>query len=321
MNDIDYLAARLHGRKSRMAETERLDRLCRIRNLSDFSATIFPDAEYHEIIDLQRQLVHELAHEVSGFTPHLAGPRAQLLDWILVRFRLQNIKVLIRAHITKIPVYEVQKHLVPLPEEPAPGTYIPATTDPLSVFTRLLPKEKLRKDFEKTLVTYSDNLRPFFLEAALDSGYFSELLARVNRLPEEERDIVRPVAEQEADIFHMVLCIRGKFHYGLTPDLLLPFHVGGTGISRARLTAMLNDPDSDTAITRLLGHAVDELPSEHRSGETDGQTYAAHVEALARKRLLRLANSAFRKRPYGIWGGCRLCDHETCRNGQPHYHF
>jgi len=299
-NDTDYLVARIHGRKSRLAEAERLDRLCRIRSLSDLSATIFPDTEYHGIIDLQRQLVRELAREISCFTPHLAGPRGQLLDWILVRFQIQNVKVLVRAHITKTPMPEVQKHLVFLPEGSISGTLITETTDSPVVFAKLLPKGKLRKIFEKALVIYSDNLRPFFIEAALDSSYFTELLARTDQLTEEEREIVRPVADQEADIFHLMLALRGKFHYGLTPDLLLPFHVGGTGISRTRLTAMFNDQDIVTVTGRALGYVIDELPSEHRPDETDGQTYAAHVEALARKRLMRLANSAFRKSHMGL---------------------
>ena len=175
-----------------MAETERLDRLCRIGSLPDFSATIFPDTEYRGITDLQHQLVHESARELSGLTPHLTGPRARLVDWILIRFRIRNIKILIRAHIAKMPAHEVRKHLVLLPEGAALGTSIPATTDSLPAFIGLLPKEKLRKDFEKALVAYSDNLQPFFLEAVLDCGYFSELLARVDRLPEEDRDIVRP---------------------------------------------------------------------------------------------------------------------------------
>jgi len=299
-NDTDYLVARIHGRKSRLAEAERLDRLCRIRNLSDLAATIFPDTEYHGIMNLQRQLVHELAREISGFTPHLAGPRGRLLDWILVRFQVQNVKVLVRAHITKTPMPEVQKHLVFLPEGPVSGTHIPETTDTPAGFAGLLPKGRLRKNFEKALAIYSENLRPFFIEAALDSSYFSELLARTDQLTEEEREIIRPVADQETDIFHLMLAMRGKFHYGLTPDLLLPFHVGGTGISRARLTAMFNDQDIDTATGRALGYVIDELPSEHRSDETDGQTYPAHVEALARKRLMRLANSAFRKSHMGL---------------------
>lgn len=295
INDLDYLAARIHGRKSRLAEAERLDRLCRIRNLSDFATTIFPDMEYRGITNLQRQLVYELAREISGFTPHLSGPRARLLDWIFVRFQVQNVKILFRAHITQTPMSEVRKHLVPLPETLTGSTHIPETTGTPAELAGALPKVRLRKIFEKALAIYSDNLRPFFVEAALDSGYFSELLLRTDQLNEEEREVIRPVANQEADIFHLMLAIRGKFHYGLTPDLLLPFHVRGTSISQARLITMFNDQEINTATGRALGYVIDELPLENRSDQIDGQTYAALVEALARKRLMRLANSAFRK--------------------------
>ncbi len=294
-NDLDYLAAHIHGRKSRLAEAEQLDRLCRIRNLSDLATTIFPDVEYSGIINLQRQLVYELAREISGFTPHLSGPRARLIDWMFVRFQIQNVKILFRAHITQTPMSEARKHLVHLPETLTGSTLVPETIVSPAELGGFLPKVRLRKIFEKALATYSDNLRPFFVEAALDSGYFSELLVRTDQLTEEEREIIRPVADQEADIFHLMLAIRGKFHYGLTPDLLLPFHVGGTGITQTRLFAMFNDQEISTAMNRALGYAIDELPLENRSDQNDSRTYAAYVEALARKRLMRLANSAFRK--------------------------
>lgn len=59
MSNLDYLTARLHGRRSRMAEGERLDALCRIRSIEEYARTLFPEAEFQGIADLQRQLVED----------------------------------------------------------------------------------------------------------------------------------------------------------------------------------------------------------------------------------------------------------------------
>ena len=77
-NDLDYLVARLHARRSRMAEAKRLDDLCRIRSLPEFFHTIFPGSEFKGILDFQRLLVYELISELSGFRAHMSGPGADL---------------------------------------------------------------------------------------------------------------------------------------------------------------------------------------------------------------------------------------------------
>lgn len=73
-NDLDYLVARLHGRRSRMAEAERLDNLCRIRNLHEFFRTIFPESDIKEVVGFQRQLIDQMVDEFSRFCSHLSGP-------------------------------------------------------------------------------------------------------------------------------------------------------------------------------------------------------------------------------------------------------
>ena len=51
------------------------------------------------------------------------------------------------------------------------------------------------------------------------------------------------LACQEIDLFHMMLVTRGKFQYGLKPELLLSLHVRGTKLHQERLAAMLSAPD------------------------------------------------------------------------------
>ena len=113
--DLDYLAARLHARRSRMAEAERLDGLCRIRSLPEFFHTIFPGSEIKGVIDFQRLSVYDLMAELYAVRSYTTGPGADLLDWTLARFQVENLKVLIRACLTKVPIEEINGHLVSPP--------------------------------------------------------------------------------------------------------------------------------------------------------------------------------------------------------------
>ena len=301
-DDPDYLAARLHGRRSRMAEAERLTGLCRIRSLSEFTRTVFPGSESQEVLDFQRLSVYELTRELSGFLAHMSGPGAGLLDWALVRFQVENLKVLIRVCLTKSPITDPQKYLVLLPKELVLDIQGLTAAESLDDFVRLVPKGLLRESLEEAIEIYRDHPRPFFFEAALDHAYFQELLARVEGVSQEDREIIKPMVCQEVDIFHLMLVVRGRFHYGLTPETLLPLHITGTRIPRALFAEMLNDQDLYSSVGRAAGRVFDAAPFERGSSNGSAATTVdgGAFEGLAWKRYLRLANLAFRQSHMGL---------------------
>ncbi len=299
-NDLDYLAARLHARRSLMAEAERLDGLCHIRSLPEFYHTIFPESEFKGVLDFQRLLVYELIAELSGFRAHMSGPGADLIDWTLVRFQVENLKVLIRACLTKAPIEELFGHLVPLPKELALDIQGLAEAESPEDFVRLVSKGLLRENLEMALENYRDYPRPFFFEAALDRAYFQGLVARTEGLSREDLDIVKPMVYQEVDIFHLMLVARGKFYYNLAPEMLRPFYVAGTRITRGFFAAMLNDPDLYTSAGRVTERVLDAASFEHGPNDGSMAVDASVLESLAWKRFFRLANLAFRQSHMGL---------------------
>ena len=131
---------------------------------------------------------------------------------------------------------------------------------------------------------------PFVLEAALDAGYFQELLARNNRLPAGELEIIKPLVCQETNLFQFMLVVRGKFHFGLSAETLLPLRVSGSGdvaglvphgVDRSRLLSR-----GEMRRRNRHGHLA-------RGGAVGGEQTAIDIsviEALAWQRFLRLAN-------------------------------
>jgi vacuolar-type H+-ATPase subunit C/Vma6 len=299
-NDLDYLAARLHARRSRMAESERLDGLCHIRSLTEFYHTIFPNYEIRGILDFQRLLVHELINEISGFSTYLQNSGADLLDWALVRFQMENIKVLFQACLTRVPVEESTGHLVSLPRGLGLNAGKLSAAESPEDFLRLIPKGLLRENLENALNIYRNYPRPFSFEAALDQIYFKGLVARTEKLSPKDREIVRPMVYQEVDIFHLMLVTRGKFYYNLTPDMLRQFHVAGTRIRRTLFIAMLNDPDIYTSIDRIAEHVLNTTPFKHGSKDGSITIDAPALEGLAWKQFFRLSNQAFRHSHMGL---------------------
>jgi vacuolar-type H+-ATPase subunit C/Vma6 len=281
--NLDYLAARLHGRRSRMAERARLDALCGLRSVADLSRTRFFAAPIEASTEFQRALAQEVVRELWDFMPQLSGRGAELLRWILVRYQVENLKVLARGFATRKSYDELRPHLIDLPGDlPLHGEWPPADVADAAPAGPL--RDALQSETKPT---------PFFLEAALDHAYQRELLARVDALPPGDRAAIRPWAGQEADIAHLRLVIRGRFGHGLAAADLSPFHVEGAAIPRAMFQAMLADADWRTAARRMVGRVIDALPA--------GDDFdPSALEALAFVRFLRTANQAFRRAPTGL---------------------
>jgi vacuolar-type H+-ATPase subunit C/Vma6 len=297
---LDFLAARVHGRRSQWAEAGRLENLCRLPDSFELGRAVYPDTEFHALADFQRRLTQDLVGELCGFLKHVEGPGAELLEWMLARFQVENIKMLVRARGHRVPLETPEQYLLSLPHDLALDVPALLAAESWEVFTELLPPGAPRKSLRQVLAVYHDQPRPFFLEAALDRGYFQELLSRTESLSGEDKDLINPIVLQEVDAFHLMLVARGEFHYGLAPELLLPLHVPGSGIPSERFKAMLAATDILAAAGYAVGRAIDALPSAGASGEAVTAVDASALEALAWRRFLRLSNRAFRRSHMGL---------------------
>lgn len=294
-DNLTYLATKLHARRSRMLEGNRLAALCHIRTLPELGQAIGLGADY-SAAELQRQLVKDLVHELAGFVKHLGEAGSELFFCMLLRFQIENVKVLIRGFINKLPQDLLQLYLVPLPESMTLDVQKLMTSNSLEDFTALLPREKLYERLRGTALNQRDHSTPFFLEMGLENGYFQQLLSKTGRLSGEDLAAVRPLMLQEANLFQLMLATRGKFLYKLPPELLLPLRLAG--VSDDWFRGLLAAPDVSSAVKSSVGIVLDELPAGR--GSSGNAFDPAVLEALAWKRYLRLANSAFSRGHIGL---------------------
>ncbi len=297
---MDFLGARLHGRRSRLAEGRRLETLCGLRDIAELGRAVYPETQFKEAPEFQRRAAQDSVGELASLVSWVGGAGAALLTWFLARFQIENLKILLRAFLNREPAEVLEAHLLALP----PGLALDAenllAAGSLDEFAGLLPPGMPRQSLRQALRVYGRQPRPFFLEAALDRGYLHELLARGRQLSGEDRQLIQPILFEEADAFHLMLAVRGRFHYDLASDLLLPLHVRSSGISQERFEAMLAAPDVIAAARLSLGRAIDALPVDRGSGSASAAAEASTLEALVWKRYLRLANRAFRSSHMGL---------------------
>ncbi len=219
--NLDYLTARLHGRRSRMAEADRLDALCRLRSVSELVRQVWPDSDVQAAAEFQRHLVEELAREMSEILPLLDRRSARLIEWMLARLQL---------HVPMPPV-SWEEYAASLPAGPLRASVQDATACPA---------------------------RPFYMEAALDRGYYQELVARTAALRSADKAVVEPLVCHQVETFQRRLLGRGQFNYGLTPEELAEF----TGTVTVRVSELPAEAAAANRLYLLANRAMRRSPIE-----------------------------------------------------------
>lgn len=304
---LDYVAAVLHGRRSRMAEGDRLGALAAERSIGDLARALYGETAISSAVELQKRLVVDRALEILELARKLDGPAGEFLDWLAVRFQVENLKVLARGLAAGTPWSEVQAHLVPLPGSLAVDARAMASEATVETLAGVIRQKPLAGALAAALPLYQAHPRAFVLESALDRGYFVELLARAGAVAGEDLPDVLALVRQEIDIFHLVLVVRGKFFYGLPAEQLAPFYVPGARLRRPDFSAMLTATDLAEAAGRAVGFVIDAAPegSEPAAAAAGNflsgtGAYAAALERLAWERYYRLAAAVFRRSPAGL---------------------
>jgi len=293
--DLDYLAANVHGRRSRLAEADRLDALCRLRTVTDLARALFPESRFLTAAALQRVLILDQVEELTEIASRLGRAAGRILDWLGVRFQMENLKVLARGLAGGMALEDLRPHLILLPDDLTLPVEALASAGSLEAFAALVPHEPLRDGLNRGGDLFARRPKACFLEAGLDAGYLEELLSRARALPAADRREVLPIALQEADTFHMMLAARGKFHYGLGPEAIVPFHVRKTRIPHQAFEAMAAAEHVADVASSAAGAALDEVPAVAKETLTP-----ADLEPLAWGRYYRLANRAFRRCHMGL---------------------
>jgi vacuolar-type H+-ATPase subunit C/Vma6 len=300
-SDMDFISALLHGRRSRLAEAERLDALCAIRSIPELVHAIEPNAPNESVVGLQRRMVSKLAGELLTFAWRVAGPVGSCLEWLAVRFQVENLKVLARGMVTGAKLKDIEQYLVPLSKPFALDAERLVTADSLEAFASRIPSKPLQKGVRLAMSVFEHNHRPFFIEAGLDHGYLAELLARTELLAARESPDMKVLACQETDMFHLGLVARGRLTYELRPEDLLGFHVMGAGIRRQAFATMLAACDAQQVAAEAAGRAIDRTyASQEKGGEAREALTPAMLEVLALNRYYRLGYWIFRRSHMGV---------------------
>jgi len=239
--DFAFVSAKLHGMHSRLYEGVRLEPLISLRNAFEMMASVFPKLDVTTRRRFEQHLVREHVHDLNRVQVFLEGRNRDFFDWQLERYRIENLKVVLRGWKARMGPDDVEPLLVELPEPyTLPVREILETTRLTDVIRRT-PVRQFRQGIRRGSVHFHDTNKLFYIEAGLDAAYFEELCRRAGGLGRTDRSEVSGLLHFEVMMYDVLFIMRARLNYDASADDVREFIVRGPAPAptRGQLEGML----------------------------------------------------------------------------------
>lgn len=285
MSNIDFIVAKVRGMRGKLYEHDRLSRLCDVPTIEDLATSIAPQSPVGDILDLERQLTAQHVAALRVLLPLLDGWQADLFLWMLRRYQVENLKVILRCWATKAGEATLSAHTVPLPDELELPAAAMMRSPSIEALINQVPVTALRDGALLGLGDFEESGRLFFIESGLDKTYFTHLQKAAQEAKGLAREPVLSLVPLESDIYNTMLVLRGLFNYSILFNKLRNFlappgpHVPLLAIEELRSAADLE------AAARLLPPSL--------LGRQPQPPAVEEIEAALWLNLYRLANRLY----------------------------
>lgn len=281
-----FLNAKIRAQRSRAYHKERLAELVSRRTVPELAQDLYPDQRFADHLDLERRLTVDHVRQLARLTAFVPGVPGELLGWMLQRYQIENLKVLLRFVATGEQPDDWADYLVPVPAaEPVPAEDLLSSGD-LSTFVRRVQ----RMGFRDLCVALARDpelaTRPFTIEAAWDLVYYRRLADVVGRVRGQDRQPVLELVGHEIDTYAVLFALRARLNYAMEVDEIVRLTPTCGRRVRAKVIrqiAQCNDLDG----------AAPAIPSAALGGGRGPLRDIEDVETLLWDRTCRLAARMF----------------------------
>ena len=282
---LNYTIAKVRAMRSGLYEGARLASLERAGNVPELAQRLGFGEVAVGALQLEALLTTRHVADLLRVARLLSGARGELSDWLLARYQMENLKVVLRFWAAGEPLERLARHLVEVPGlEPLAVERLAEARD-LAAFIRLVGEPVFARGLSEGVTYWEAEGRTFLAEAGLDAAYFQELLRRLDRLGRPDRRATDPLVRSDLDGYNLLLVTRAQLNYHLELEDVARFVVPGGRIRHSALTRARGQSLGDI-LTALRAVEVLHL------GETPPGSLPELEDAMA-LRLYRLANRRY----------------------------
>ena len=246
----DFIVAKVRGMRSKLFEGNRLVALADSKSLPELFRRVRSGDTFEGHLAFERDLLSDQIRDLDRISRYLSGRVFHLVQWLLVHYELENLKVVLRAYVSKKTIAEAEAVMAPVPTWLALPTSRLFDAPDLRRFAAQVPVEEFR---EAMLQAIEADKAPdsAALETALDAAYCRRLL----QLSDGMDEWIRKLVAFDVDLRNLSFILRSKFNYNLPLSEIRPFIV---------TSSLYLTPD---LVERLyaahdLGQAVNALPRD-----------------------------------------------------------
>jgi len=287
-----YLLAKIRGKLSRMVEDADLDRLVGVD--PDAVSQRLRTSSYAEALGetwdrASDRLRQTFLDDVANLIHSLYGSERRLIIDVLARYRVENLKTIIRAQLHRIPADEVKVHLFSIAWEDV--NYLQLLELPgLEAVIRALPWEEYRTRLDGVHRQVGDKRAAFPYEAELDALYLERLIHQYQSGPASARKVLKSRVLKE--LLSWAFRLKG---YGRSfPELVNILPDFRPVVPPEEMRHIVEDNEGWRGVARFLGPALeDEL---ERMDKFD----LAAIENLFDRKLMEVTRESFVMTPFGM---------------------
>jgi len=179
--------------------------------------------EETDLIAVERAVVRRQTGAERLPLAFLHGKPLDLLEWFWRRFELENLKTVLRAVHHQTPPSQALPALIPLGAASALDWSSLAASPSVAAVVERLSSTWYGQALQHALDQYRRQQSVFPLEIALDLGYYSGLLERIEALGGDDRSDAQTFLGAWVDAQNLLWAYRYRLYAGLSPEEILNY--------------------------------------------------------------------------------------------------
>jgi len=281
VTDQVFLGTKVRGLRSKIFAGPELAELASIPSpLALYQKILGTDKEMTPS-EAQRAIIVQHVNHLMRILNFTGGARYALFEWLVRRYQAENLKVIARAWLRKLPLPEIEKDLLPLPEQFAlPFEKMLAAPDAATLISLAGVKE-LTGYAQAVTPVFSQDPRAFYLEAAIDKAFYTRAVKLAKALGAADRGPCLHIFKTEIMCYNLLFVLRCMQIYELSKESFADLVVEPSHFAKKSYIDLVG-----TAPVEKLLESVPSLKFVNRSGRP--VTTLADFEEILTRYLYRV---------------------------------
>jgi vacuolar-type H+-ATPase subunit C/Vma6 len=168
--------------------------------------------------DAQRALIDRLVAHLIHMLRYTGGAPYTLFEWLVRRYQMENLKVVMRAWSRGLSLNKIEGNLTSMPQNYAlPVEKMLAAPD-ISALVALVPAREYAGALAPGIPRYTQDSKLFYLESALEQGYYSKAMKLAEALEGDDREPCMRIIKNEILCYNVIFVLRCVRTYELGRD-------------------------------------------------------------------------------------------------------